>query len=336
MTWVVLGAAFAFPLLISLLLNALLLRLAPRLGLVDHPNERKVHLHPTPRAGGIAIVLATMGTALLLPLLPEVSFEPRFFLALPIFLLGLADDLRSLPWYFRLGVQTLLAFGAVLLFRPAPVAGIPEWLLASLGVVWIVGLTNAFNMLDNMDALTGGVTWIAAGGLAVMAGDQAHLAAWPFLALMGAVSGFLWFNRPPARLFMGDGGSNFLGFVLGVVTLRPGSTAAVPWWIVSLGLLTVPWYDLVTVVLVRLRQRRSPFHPDKQHLSHRLVAIGLSPPRAVGVIHLLALLSGIGAILLARGGPGEGWLVGSILAGGWLVVAVVDRWLWVRRNDTKG
>jgi UDP-GlcNAc:undecaprenyl-phosphate GlcNAc-1-phosphate transferase len=210
------------------------------------------------------------------------------------------------------------------------------WLLPEVGPLaraaaafWVVALVNAFNMLDNMDALSGGVAAIAGGYLAVLgwlAGEPAGEWA-PCLVLAAAVCGFLWWNRPPARIFMGDCGSTLLGFILGVGTarvgLRPGGP---PWsWAIALCVAAVPCYDLVTVVTIRLSQGRSPFHPDKQHLSHRLVSRGLSKPAAVGLIHLMALASGASGVILSLvpSAPAA-VLVGVQLALWWAVVAGVE------------
>jgi UDP-GlcNAc:undecaprenyl-phosphate GlcNAc-1-phosphate transferase len=165
-----------------------------------------------------------------------------------------------------------------------------------------------------MDALSAGVAWIAAAilALAVVAcvslpsppgKEVAELSGqriMPLLLFMGALSGFLWFNRPPARIFMGDAGSTFLGFFLGFESLVIGSAKEerVCLWAMPVFVLAVAWYDLVFVVLLRLSQGRSPFHADKQHLSHRLVELGLRPPTAVRVIYLLALASGMGGVVL--------------------------------------
>jgi UDP-GlcNAc:undecaprenyl-phosphate GlcNAc-1-phosphate transferase len=180
-------------------------------------------------------------------------------------------------------------------------------------------------MLDNMDALSGGVAWIAAGFLALTSNT---LAEWgPFVILMGALSGFLWFNRPPARIFMGDAGSTFLGFTLGLgsvhVALREGGPPWAP--AVPLCILAVPCYDLVSVVLLRLSQGRSPFHADKQHLSHRLVGRGLSGWTAVRVIYLLALASGASGLILYAVTT---WTVAGLVFGQlgvwWIALAVTE------------
>ena len=288
---------FVWPLAISWLLTALLIRLAPRLGLVDHPDARKIHMQPTPRAGGLAIFAAVVLVAFCN--LHFSIFILQFLLAAAaIVLLGLLDDLRPLPWQLRLTVQFAVSIIAVLVVLPRA-----SWPARGLAVLWIAMLINAFNMLDNMDALSGGVAWIAAAFLAaawwLMPAPPS--AEWGVLViLMGALSGFLWFNRPPARIFMGDAGSTFLGFTLGVASVRLAWREDGPaWsWLAPVCILAVPCYDLTSVVLLRLSQGRSPFHADKQHLSHRLTDRGLSKWTAVRVIYLLALASGASGLIL--------------------------------------
>lgn len=326
--WLQTSALVGLPLMVAWLLTAVLIRLAPRLGLIDTPSPRKVHATPTPRAGGIAIVTAF---ALAVPLIPAGDGGPSpLALLIPgllIALLGLADDLRPLAWQIRLAVQTGVAVAA--LFLGWFEAG---W-LAPLAVLWIVAMINAFNMLDNMDALSPGVAAAAAGCLAaVTAGAGSGVC----LALLGVLLGFLWFNRPPARIFMGDAGSTFLGFVLAVVTLSAATASdAPPWaWLGPPCFLAVACYDQATVVALRLSQGRSPFHADRQHLSHRLTDLGLSRPAAVGAIHLLAVASGLGGLLLYRvdGWAGAG-LVPGLLAAVFAALAVVEYRRHFRRGD---
>src|SRR4051794_29008329 len=164
-------ALVAVPLGVSWLLTALLIRWAPRLGLVDHPDPRKVHLRPTPRAGGLAIAAGVAAGALLLPLFGQgdALADPRWLFGPAIIALGLADDWRPLPWWLRLGVQTAVTAVAVCTGLPAGDAGPPAWLVRALAVVWTVGLVNAFNMLDNMDLLSGGTAWVGSACLALAA-----------------------------------------------------------------------------------------------------------------------------------------------------------------------
>jgi UDP-GlcNAc:undecaprenyl-phosphate GlcNAc-1-phosphate transferase len=314
--------AFCLPCGASLLLTAGLIRWAPHLGLVDVPNARKVHTSPTPKGGGLAIFGAFLLGSLVLWTAMSLEAWLALGLGTVIALLGLADDLWALSWQLRLIVQILVAVLAVYLL---PIA-LP-WFLKPLAVLWIAGMINAFNMLDNMDWLSPGVACIASAATAVavvLRDSQGQVLT--LLLLMGGLVGFLWFNRAPARIFMGDAGSTFLGFMLGVRTLRgdlidadsPSS------WLVPLLLLTVPIYDLTTVVALRLRQSHSPFHADKQHLSHRLVELGQSKPGAVRVIHLLALANGASAVLVSMASDTAAILVACSTVVWWLALASVE------------
>jgi UDP-GlcNAc:undecaprenyl-phosphate GlcNAc-1-phosphate transferase len=309
---------------------ALVRRLAPRIGLVDRPGGRKAHRQPTPLGGGAGIWLTVslvLGAGALVAFL-EPSWLPDsvrvhvagakaragsllglMLLATIIMLMGLADDFRPLPWRPRLAVQLGLAaavavfFGRITLFPPldAPLIG------GVLTVVWIAGLTNAFNFLDNMDGLAASVGLIAALLFAVaqMAVGSLFVPA-VLLVLVGALGGFLYHNAPPARLFMGDAGSNFIGFLLGSLTVigtftRPYSAADSPAGVlVPLLVMAVPLYDSISVMLIRWREGRSLFQADRRHFSHRLVERGLTPPRAVATIDLVTLAGGLGALLLHR------------------------------------
>jgi UDP-GlcNAc:undecaprenyl-phosphate GlcNAc-1-phosphate transferase len=322
-----LPALFLLPAVLAGLLTALLLRWAPRLGLVDYPSSRKVHTLPTPKGGGLALYAAVVATACLGPDALDRRLLLLLGVGLGVVVVGLADDLRPLPWQLRLALQAVAAAAAVFLWP-----GEAGWPGRLLGVFWVVALLNALNMLDNMDALSGSVAWIAAGFLALACalrqpGGANGQPAAAFLMFMGALSGFLGFNRPPARIFMGDAGSTFLGFFLGLGSLDLAFTREpVAWsWAVPLCVLAVPCYDMTAVVLLRLCQGRSPFHADKQHLSHRLVDAGLSRPAAVGVIDLLALASGTaGLVLYQVSTPTGAALVGLTVACWWAAVAALD------------
>jgi UDP-GlcNAc:undecaprenyl-phosphate GlcNAc-1-phosphate transferase len=254
-----------------------------------------------------------------------------------LMLLGLADDRRGLDWRLRLFVQSAVAVAVVSLgghWRMSLFVDLP-WLTGALSVLWIVGLVNSFNMLDNMDGLSAGVAAIAAAMFAAMMlliprpdNHQPQLFIAGFLlVIVGALVGFLWHNRPPARLFMGDAGSYLVGYLLAMATLS-GTFAGgdMPKYAVlgPLCVLAVPLYDTATVVLIRLRSGRSPFVGDKSHFSHRLVELGLSKPRAVLTIYLATATCGLGALLLhdvdARGAVVVGLMVACTLA----LVAILE------------
>jgi UDP-GlcNAc:undecaprenyl-phosphate GlcNAc-1-phosphate transferase len=299
--WLLLFAAFAWPLAISWCLTGLLVRFAPRFGLIDEPSARKVHTRPTPKGGGLAIFVALV-VVQCFPGFHWSDAATTLGLGAIVVVLGLIDDRRPLPWQWRLLVQTLVALAALImtgqhLWGVGSDAANAFWLPWPLALIWIVGLINAFNMLDNMDALSAGVAWIVAAflpiGYALRASSTMTLEPIliQHLMFLGALTGFLWFNWPPARIFMGDAGSTFLGFFLGLKTLQcssmlPSSPTA---WAFPILVLAIPLYDASSVVFLRLLQGRSPFHADKQHLSHRLTWLGWSSPGAVRVIYALGV-----------------------------------------------
>ena len=179
----------------------------------------------------------------------------------------------------------------------------------AITVLWIVGLTNSFNFLDNMDGLAGGVGLIVAM-LCALAQIEVEGLFVPavLLILAGALAGFLVYNRHPAQLFMGDAGSNFLGFLLGTLTVvgtftRPERGYSPFGVLTPLLVMAVPLYDTTSVILIRIREGRSPFQADRRHFSHRLVERGLTPPMAVRTIYLVTLAGGLGALLLPRLDP---------------------------------
>jgi UDP-GlcNAc:undecaprenyl-phosphate GlcNAc-1-phosphate transferase len=313
-------------------------RFGPRCGLVDRPGMRKIHAKPMPTSGGIAIWLgivlpllagqialwaweATLADgnsgccpvfiAQYLPGLIHQSGKLWQLLAggTLLMLLGLADDRHGLDWRLRIGVQTALAVALVAggwrlsLFLDMP------WLTGAISVFWIVGLVNSFNMLDNMDGLSAGVAAIAAVLFAAVMlltprpdNNQPQLfIAGLLLVIAGSLIGFLWHNRPPARLFMGDAGSYLIGYLLAMTTLTAtfaGGHLPKHAILAPLCVLAVPLYDTASVVLIRLRAGRSPFEGDKSHFSHRLVELGMGKPQAVLTIYLTTATCGLGALLL--------------------------------------
>ena len=226
-------------------------------------------------------------------------------------LLGLADDRRGLDWRLRLAVQTLVAVVLVCLgWRMSLFLDMP-WLTGALSVLWIVGLVNSFNMLDNMDGLSAGVAAIAAAMLAAVMlltprpdNNQPQLfVAGLLLVIVGSLLGFLWHNRPPARLFMGDAGSYLVGYLLAMATLTAtfaGGDLPKHAILAPLCVLAVPLYDTASVVLIRLRSGRSPLVGDKSHFSHRLVELGMTQTQAVLTIYLATATCGLGALLLRQ------------------------------------
>ena len=338
--WLIVGAMVP-SLLITWAAAHAVRRWGPRWGLVDHPGRRKVHSTPMPTSGGLAIWLGVVGPFAIgqfvlgvlyftgqldavgslrglpesvtvhLPGLMQQSVRLWTLLAggTVLTLLGLIDDRRGLDWKIRLGVQTLVAAVLVQFGWRLQVLGNVYLITNLVSVLWIVGLVNSFNMLDNMDGLSAGVAAIAAGMLAAVmllapdpATNQPQLFVGGFLlVVMGALVGFLWHNRPPARLFMGDAGSYLIGYLLAMATLTAtfaGENVPRHAILAPLCVLAVPLYDTITVVFIRLRSGRSPFVGDKSHFSHRLVELGMTKSQAVATIYLTTATCGLGALLL--------------------------------------
>jgi UDP-GlcNAc:undecaprenyl-phosphate GlcNAc-1-phosphate transferase len=311
-------------------------RWAPAWGLIDRPGHRKVHATPTPMGGGIGIWLgvvvafAAMHAAALwgkgnpdsVPQFAEPHIEGLIAKADSLWLLlgaatvmmalGLVDDFRGLPWQLRLGVQGAVAALCVWWLEELRLSIFVEAPLVTgtLSVLWIMALVNSFNMLDNMDGLSGGVAAISSGILAAVlltmpdpqTGSPQLFVAGFLLVLVGSLLGFLSHNRPPARIFMGDAGSYFIGFSIAAATLLATFTgyhsARQHTILAPLCVLAVPLYDLTSVLWIRLREGRSPFVGDKSHFSHRLVELGMTKPQAVLTIYLTTATCGLGALLL--------------------------------------
>jgi UDP-GlcNAc:undecaprenyl-phosphate GlcNAc-1-phosphate transferase len=318
-------------------------RYASRLGMLDKPNARKVHTTPIPLGGGLGIwagmiSVFAVGTLLVSGLsnreaaaawstaIPSswLDYMPGmmskigsiWFLiagATVVTVLGLLDDRFGLDWRVRLGVEFAVAAAVVFGLNLHLTAYIDQpWLTSALSILWIVMLINSFNMLDNMDALSGGVAAIISAMLAIMlmtnpestVGQPQLFVAAMVLALLGGLLGFLHHNWPPATIFMGDAGSYLVGYWIAVATLLStyaGAKGATPHAVLApLCLLAIPIYDMVSVIWIRLREGRSPFHADKKHFSHRLVEMGMTKKQAVITIYLATLTCSLGALILAR------------------------------------
>ena len=332
--------------LVSVVATRVMIWFAPKIGLVDQPGHRKIHAAPKPLGGGAGIFLGVavpMLAGVLLNAVMSVADPVERALArgsveqLPLvlaflaagfgmWLLGLVDDRRALGPFIKLGVQLAITTALVLPFpevRLLTVLGLVPSVVVT--VLWIAGVTNAFNFLDNMDGLSAGVAAICATVLmatSVLAGQVFVPAT---LALfVGACVGFLVWNFPlrgNAKIFMGDSGSLFVGLVLGVMTVRttyvaPGAdftTLGGGWYGVfaPLIVLAVPLYDMTVVSCIRIARGKSPFVGDTNHFSHRLVQRGMTKRVAVLCIYLVTAATGLAALLLP--------LVNSPLAA-WLIV----------------
>ncbi|HEY4308313.1 MAG TPA: MraY family glycosyltransferase [Pirellulales bacterium] len=261
-----------------------------------------------------------------------------------LMLLGLADDLWGLSWRPRLAVQ----FGIAILvvwrgWHMTMFVNVP-WLTSIVSVLWIVALVNSFNMLDNMDGLSAGVAAIASAILAAVllithdpqtAAPQLFVAGF-LLVLVGSLLGFLSHNRPPAKIFMGDAGSYFIGFYVAVATIMAtfsGGDLPRHSILAPLCVMAVPFYDMLTVILIRIRSGRSPFEADKNHFSHRLVELGMTKVQAVATIYLLTATCGLGALLLHQVDEVGAVIVSLLVTCVLLLVAVLETTVRVGQNQ---
>jgi UDP-GlcNAc:undecaprenyl-phosphate GlcNAc-1-phosphate transferase len=305
-------------------------RLARRAGIMDEPGPRKVHGLAMPRAGGVAVFASFVAVVLAghlanpalyeldwvrshvgeaFVLLREADKVETKLLALVggasmAFLVGLADDVLGKG--FPVAVKALGQFLAALTLVLADVRTslFPfEWLNVGVTLLWLVGMTNAFNLLDNMDGLCAGVAFVASSVFLINAWTLGEFfISLILLAFMGSLLGFLFFNFHPASVFLGDCGSHFIGYVMGSLTLleryvshASGSLFPV---LMPVLVLALPLVDTATVVVIRLHERRPIYVGDSRHLSHRLVSLGFSQRAAVLFIYLTTFCLGLGAASL--------------------------------------
>ncbi|MBN9388323.1 MAG: undecaprenyl/decaprenyl-phosphate alpha-N-acetylglucosaminyl 1-phosphate transferase [Chloroflexi bacterium] len=319
-------ALFVLALVLSLGVTPLVRRLALRVGFVDAPSARKVHISPVPLLGGLAVFLAFMVALLglsywFLPFyIPQVG--AILFGASFIAFVGFWDDRFGLRPLYKLGAQVIAAAWLVAtgvhieFFRFLP---FPDVVNVIVTILWIVTVTNALNFMDNMDGLSSGVSAIAAFFffLAAYLSGQ-WLVALMGVTLAGAALGFVYHNfgfiRSHTPIFMGDGGALFLGYILAAlgIKLRFPNIDFVT-WMVPILVLGIPLFDITLVVLSRTR-RRIPFtRGGKDHTSHRLVMLGLTKREAVLVIYLLCGVCGVAALIVTGASIADGYWVGGFL-----------------------
>lgn len=284
------------------LLTPQVIRLAHRWKLMDLPSSRRVHTHPVPRLGGIALLVG-----ILIPLFVWFQIDHRLMAviigATLMFTLGLLDDIYSLPPSLKLLGQICIASIVVMLGVSInnltnPFGGIillPPFWDYLLSLVWILLVVNTVNFLDGLDGLATGVSGIAAAILVTLSllsfvnqPETAQLAA----IVMGVTIGFLFFNWHPAKIFMGDSGSHLLGFMLAIIAIISGGKVATAVLVLGLPILDVAW-----AIFRRVRAGHSPFAPDKEHLHHRLLSLGLGQRGAVVIMYLAALTFGVVALI---------------------------------------
>ena len=319
--------------ILSLGITPLVARLARTLRLMDYPGTRKVHSEPVPRVGGVAIFLAILGATIPVMILDNIigeaarSDQARILtlLAGSVFMLalGLFDDVHDLRARTKLVMQIAAALGMCAMGIRIDRIAVGQWFVLEWGrlawpvtILWIVGITNALNLIDGLDGLAAGIAAVAAGVIAVLAISTGQLVMGVLmLALLGSLSGFLVFNFNPARVFLGNSGTLFIGFVIGVSSVMNAAKSAT---LVGLAIpalaLGVPIFDMLASILRRVLERRSIFAPDRSHIHHRLIAMGLRQRHAVLIMYAVTVLAAaLGMLMLVTHGAGRIVVFGSVM-----------------------
>ncbi|MBI2822645.1 MAG: undecaprenyl/decaprenyl-phosphate alpha-N-acetylglucosaminyl 1-phosphate transferase [Acidobacteria bacterium] len=287
-------------------------RLAARLGAMDYPAERKIHRTPVPRLGGVA-VFAAIWLAMLAGyvLNPDIrsgltTLQGAVWGSALILLLGVYDDIRNASPSLKLSVQVVAAATAVMLGIKFELASNPlaesmrdyfdlGVLAIPLSILWIVGLTNAMNLIDGLDGLATGIAMFASIALFLISiRQEAGIVAFFYVTVAGATLAFLKFNRYPAQVFLGDSGSTFLGFLLACLSIRGGQKSyTLSALFIPLIVFGIPIFDTVAAVLRRYLTKNRIQEPDSHHIHHRLISAGLSQRQAVWILYSLTIVLGI-------------------------------------------
>lgn len=289
--------------------------LSVKVGAVDVPKDgRRMHDHPIPRMGGLAIFFGFL-TAMLLFVPLDGEKQGMLLGAVVIVVLGMLDDRFALPAKPKFLVQIGAALIAVLsgniidvlsnpnIFSPNPVWEL-GWLAYPITVIWIVAITNSVNFIDGLDGLACGVSTISAATMLVIAllVSEQEVAVM-MAALAGACIGFLPYNFNPAKIFMGDTGSTFLGFIMATVSVNGMfKQYTIISFVVPFLMLGLPIFDECFAVIRRLSRGQSPMAPDRGHVHHRLIDMGFSQKQAVGVLYVISAILGLSAVVLTAGG----------------------------------
>lgn len=313
MSTLILG--FLTSLIVSFIATPYVKRLAVKVGAVDAPNQRKVHTRIMPRMGGLAIYLGYLVAFFLFVPYSSIGEMLGIFIGSTIVMVvGMLDDKYQLSPKWKLLGQlaataiVVIPFGLKIGVVNLPYTGSIDfssgwlfWLAIPITMFWIVGVTNAVNLIDGLDGLSAGVSAIATATMAIMAllmGDY-KVATYCFV-LLGAIVGFLYFNFHPARLFMGDTGSLFLGFNLAALSIMGFKEALFVSFIIPIVVLGVPLWDTFFAIVRRIVNKKPISSPDKGHLHHCLLNMGLSHRATVLTIYSISIFFGTMAILLTK------------------------------------
>ncbi|HUP71169.1 MAG TPA: MraY family glycosyltransferase [Acidimicrobiales bacterium] len=321
--WTFLGALAG-----GLVLTPVARRFATRFGVVDAPDARKAHVEPVSLFGGLAIYAGAFAAAWSLAAGARPELKGFFIAGLVILVFGMQDDITPMDPWIKLLAQVAAAL-VLTGFGVGVQVHTDDLVNVVLTVAWVVGVLNAFNYQDNMNGLAAGLAVVSALAFFVLAvTEEQYLVAVLAAGVVGGALGFLPSNFPRARIFMGDAGSMFLGFVLAFLGIRlrfldePKSTA----FLLPAIVLGVPLFDAALATISRIRRGVPPTTPGRDHSSHRLVKLGLPQWAAVAVLWAAQAVLGLGALAVARLGPGADTAV--LVA---MVAAGVAAWAFLER-----
>ena len=300
--------AFFVSLLTVLILTPIVKKIAIKIGAVDQPSNRKVHDKIMPRMGGLAIFIGVAAGVLAAGIYNETKMTAITVGAFIIVIVGILDDKYQLSAKVKFFVQLAVAIMIVSTGLKMDFFSVPflterlelGWVAYPLTVLWIVGITNAMNLIDGLDGLAAGLSVIGLSTIAVMALSGGKILILSLsLVVIGSTLGFLFYNFHPAKIFMGDTGSLFLGYVISVLSLL-GLYKSVTLFsiIIPIIILGVPIFDTTFAVIRRILNKQPISAPDKSHIHHRLMAFGLSHRTAVIIIYLIGFIFSVSAILL--------------------------------------
>lgn len=319
-------------LVISFLATPVVKTFAYKVGAIDVPKDaRRMHKVPIPRLGGLAIFIGFMVSILLFV---KITPEMKSILlgAAIIVVLGVVDDIMALPAMLKFVVQIIAAaipatHGVVIQAFSNPnifsknLYWVLGWLSIPVTILWIVAITNAVNLIDGLDGLANGVSAISATTMLVIAllaseGQVAIVLA----ALVGACVGFMPYNMNPAKMFMGDTGATFLGYILATMSIQGlFKYYAVISFVVPFLILGLPIFDTAFAFIRRIANGQSPMHADRSHIHHRLIDMGLNQKQAVATLYVISAILGLSAVVLTTGGEQKAMLLFAALC----IVAVV-------------
>lgn len=305
--------AFLISFSVTILCTPIVKRIAQKYDIVDKPDFRKIHTKVTPRLGGLSIIIGFfLGYLYLLinsPLRYNASFYGIILGTLLITAVGVVDDKYTLPPEYKLLGQLFAAFivtfyGVTIQFITLPVIGEVSfgWASYPITIFWIISITNAINLIDGLDGLACGVSAIAVTAMLILAIFNNEVIALALsVILLGSSLGFLYFNVHPAKIFMGDTGALFIGFIISIISIL-GLFKSVAFFsfVIPISILAVPIFDTSFAILRRINEKKKISSPDKQHLHHRLLACGFSHQSTVYIIYTMSIFFALTAVLFSR------------------------------------